>query len=521
MNKSPAFKPYNQGQITFLPPSLEELIPKDHIARVVNDIVDRISTKMLIEKYEGGGTSSYHPVMMLKVIIYAYTQKIFTCRIIAKNCRENVMFMWLAAMNQPDYHTINRFRSERMKDIIFEIFAEVVELLHEMGYIRLEHYFLDGTKIESSASKYSWVWGKSTKRYKEKLKEKCRELFTHIEDLQEEENQQYDTEDLPELTAGQIINSEAIKKMTERINEKLIEEPKNKELKKVKRTLEKDYLPRMEKYEEQERILEERNSYSKTDHDATFMRMKEDPMKNGQLKPAYNVQIGTENQFILGYSIHQHAVDTSCMKDHIKKTKMHLKKFPNALVADAGYGSEENYGYLQEEKLTSYVKYGTYHIEKTSQWKKDPTKIQNWTYNEKEDFYICSNNRKLIFQKEQSRRSNSGFTSRIRIYISEDCSNCPYRDKCIRSEKADAVKYINVNQNLIRQKINAKTLLDSDEGIKLRKQRCWDVETVFGDIKGNFGMRRFLLKGLKKVEVEWGLISIAHNMRKVSLIGAR
>jgi len=216
MDKKPAFKPYNQGQITFLPPSLEELIPENHIVRVVDSAIENIDTKPLYEKYEGVGASSYNPLMMLKIIIYAYTQKIFSCRNIAKNCRENIMFMWLSGMNMPDYKTIDRFRIERMKDIIPDIFSEVIALLHSKGYMKLDNYFPDGAKIESG------------KGFDERLKEKCEELLETIDEIELQDTREYGEEDLPELNAGRDINSQSIKETTDKINEKLNQRPEDK-----------------------------------------------------------------------------------------------------------------------------------------------------------------------------------------------------------------------------------------------------------------------------------------------------
>lgn len=518
--KRPAFKPYEQGQVTFLPYSLEDLVPEGHVVRVVNDIIDKIDSRPLFEQYEGGGASSFNPVMMLKVIIYAYTQKIYSCRSIAKNCRENVMFMWLSGMNTPDYKTINRFRSERMKPVILDVFSSVVAVLHSGGQIQLEHYFLDGTKIESSAGKYSWVWGKNTKRFKEKLREKCQELFDQIDDLEETEDTSYGDGDLPELRAAKEIDSSAIEAVSEKINRKLESTPHDRKLKKAKKLIEKDYLPRMKKYEEQERILKNRRSYSKMDHDATFMRMKEDHMRNGQLKPGYNVQIGTENQYIIGYSIHQRPGDTSCLKEHLEKAKEIIGRLPENIVADAGYGSEENYEYLESENLTSYVKYNTFHKESSRKWKKDVLRIQNWSYDESEDFYTCGYGRPLMFLYERQQKSDNGYVSTIRVYESHDCSECPYRDKCVKSGKPDAKRRIYINRRLNELKAQARENLTSGKGIELRKRRCTEVETAFGDIKGNLGVRRFALKGIEKTTIEWGLISLAHNMRKLALKSA-
>jgi transposase len=516
IKKKPAFKTYEQNQLRLLPANLEELIPQHHLVRVVNQAIDKMNTKPLFDKYEGGGSSSYHPVMMLKVVIYAYADKIYSCRKIAKACRENIMFMWLTSNQTPDFMTINRFRSERMKDVILDVFTEVVDLLMKEKYIKFENYFLDGTKIEANANKYSWVWGKSTKRYKEKLKEKCRELFVSIDIMNQEENAEYQDKDLEEMGQSQEINSESIKKAVIEIDRRLDKTPKNKELTKAKKTVEQDYLPRMEKYEEQEKILNERRSYSKTDYDATFMRMKEDHMKNGQLKPGYNVQMGTENQFIIGFSIHQRPGDTSCMKEHLDTVKEMLGKIPQNIVADAGYGSEENYEYLESNQLTGYVKYNTFHKESSKKWKNDITKVQNWQYDEQQDRYICGLGRPLVFMWEQNQKSENGYKSRVRIYECLNCAGCPYRDLCVKSKDRFANRRIYINPRLNELKEQARNNLCSEIGLKMRSLRPIEVESAFGDIKGNFGVRRFLLKGLEKVKLEWGLHSIAHNMRKMA-----
>ena len=306
------FKEYDQRQLS-LPIDLESIIPANHMVRVINSAIDQMNLKPLLDKYPGGGRASFHPVMMTKLIVYAYADKIYSSRRMEKAARENIMYMWLCGGNTPDFKTINSFRGERMKDVILDIFSEVVELLIKQDYIKLENYFLDGTKIEANANKYSWVWGKSTKRYKEKLREKCKELFAMAELINDEETDEYGDRILEELGEGKPIEV-----AVQRIDEIQAANPDYKKLKKAKKLIEKDYLPRMKKYEKEEELLAERNSYSKTDTDATFMRMKEDHMQNGQLKPGYNVQIGTENQFVVGYSIHQSAGDTSCMKDHLE-----------------------------------------------------------------------------------------------------------------------------------------------------------------------------------------------------------
>lgn len=509
----PAFKPYHRQQRKLFVES-EEAIPDNHIVRVVDSAVDALKVEPLLAKYHLDGRASYHPVMMLKLLIYAYTQKIYSCRKIAKLARENLMAIWLCDNNKPDFKTINTFRSEKMKSVMLEVFAEVVDLLEQKGYIKLETYFLDGTKIAADANPYSWVWGKSTRRYKEALRKKCTILFREIDREEEREDVFYAGKDLPEMGEGAHIDSEAIREMAARIDALLAESPKDRKLKKASRLICKDYLPRMEKYEHQEEVLEERNSYSKSDTDATFMRMKEDHMRNGQLKPAYNVQIGTENQFIVGYSVHRRPGDTGCLIDHLDTAKRQMKgRLPSTLVADAGYGSEENYSHLAGLNISACVKYNLYHKEQSRKWREDPTRVQNWSYDASANTYTCGGGKTLIHIYDRKSRSKSGFESLVSVYECVGCVGCPHKESCTKRE-GNRRLYVNHRNNAFRA--NARKILDSPEGERLRKRRSVEVESVFGNIKSNYGVNRFSLRGLDKVTMEWGLHSIAHNMRKMA-----
>ena len=521
MKKKVSFKPYDQHQMSLLPIDLETLIPPSHMVRVIDRAIEKMDTTVLKSRYEGGGAPAYNPIMMLKIIVYAYADKIYSSRRIAKATRENIHFMWLTANTQVDFMTINRFRSERLKGIIEDIFTEVVKLLLDEGYISFENYFLDGTKVEANANKYSWVWGKNTHRYMKNLREKVIKHLEEIDIIEADENREFESHDLPEIGDGKGINSEAIEKFAEKIDERLSENPDNKPLKKAKKAIETDYLPRMKKYENQMELLEERRSYSKTDTDATFMRMKDDHMKNGQLKPGYNVQIGVEEQFITGYSIHQNPSDSTTLSKHIDKLKSQMDgNKPKNIIADAGYGSEENYELLESEDITAYIKYNTFHKENSIKWKKDPTRIQNFTYDEKSDTYYCPMGRPLIFLNERKSKSDNGYESTSRVYECLNCSGCEFRDNCVKSDEPFANRRININRRLNELRSQARKLLESDMGIKMRAKRPVEVESVFGDIKGNYGARRFLLRGLEKVNIEWGLYSIAHNMRKLAVVMA-
>ena len=511
------FTQYTMDQL-FLPMDLEEDIPQNHVVRVINDAVNRIDDKIFEAAYPGGGRHSYHPKLMTKIIIYAYSQRIYSSRQIAKAVRENIPFMWLAARQRPDFRTINRFRSERMKDVLEKVFAAVLELLAEEGYVKLEHYFVDGTKIEANANRYTFVWGKAVAKQQVKLEEKVKALFAEIEEQELLEEAAHAGEDLVELGESSKLTSAKLEKAVARLEEKLKDEPKNKPVKKVVRLLRKDLLPRKHKYEAQQKLLGDRNSYSKTDTDATFMRMKEDHMRNGQLKPGYNVQVGTENQFIVGYSLHQRPTDTRCLIPHLEKVKETLGKLPKTIIADAGYGSEENYARLEQEDCKALVKYNTFHKESSKKWKQDISKIDNWAYHQETDTWVCPNGRTLHFLRERLKKNESGYELQVRHYRSANCEGCPFKEMC---SKASGNREIEVSMAFLRYKAEARKQLRSEEGRELSVRRMTEVESVFGQMKNNRGFRRFLLRGLPKVSLEVGWLSLAHNLLKRSTLSQK
>ena len=249
------FKDYNMDQLQ-LPLSFEDFIPENHLERLVNTIVDSLDLSPLYDRYTQGGCPAYHPRMMLKVMIYSYSQKTYSSRMIAKALRENINFMWIAGGNKPDFRTINRFRLQ-MKDIIEDIFYEVVKLLIDKKYIKLQNYFLDGTKIEANANKYSFVWNKSVRNYDRKLDEKIKAHLREIDQIVAEENRIYLEEDLEEKGEHTRITAEQVAAVVESIDKKLEREPENKPLKKKAREFKKDILPRKQKYENPWKHLKE------------------------------------------------------------------------------------------------------------------------------------------------------------------------------------------------------------------------------------------------------------------------
>jgi transposase len=510
-NGKVTFKQYNMKQASLLPASLEELIPEDHLVRVVNRMVDSIDIRPVLLKYKGGGTSSYHPRMMLKVLVYAYTEKTYSSRRIAKGLRENVNFMWISGGNKPDFRTINMFRGETMKEAVREVFASVLELLVEGGYVKMENYFVDGTKVEANANPHKVIWGKKTEKYKSRLRQQIRDMLDEIEKVNQAEEEAYGDDDLEELGGKGGVDAEKLRQKIEELNERLRQQPEDRQLKKVVKTL--------EKYEEQEKILDGRSSYAKTDPDASCFRMKEDRAAEKPLpRPAYNVQIGTEGQFIVGYSIHQRAGDPDCFIPHMEQQKLPDGiKIQNAST-DAAYGSEENYAYLEKQQIGNYLKYNTFYREthpprKPELIQKASFRVENLPYDPDKDEFTCPANQPLTYRETRPYRTENGYRTERRFYECSECAACPLKAQCT---KAKGHRRIQVSFRLREYRRQAKANLLSEKGLALRKQRGADVETAFGDIKHNMGMRRFMLRGLKKVEIEWGILSIAHNMRKLA-----
>ena len=283
-NSKVVFKDYTPNQILLLPPSLEEMIEANHPVRVVNQVIDSLDLEIIFNKYKGGGCSSYHPRLLLKALVYGYLTNHYSSRKIEQALKQNIYFMWLSGMTYPDHNTINRFRSDRLNGVLKKVFSQVVLLLVENGVITLKEAYLDGTKIEANANRYTFVWGRSIIKSKERIKKQLDELWAYAESVAKEEMENNEPEYFEK------IDQESIKKTISTINDALKDKPVNKKIRQKLDYASKKWPDNLKKYEQQEKTLGKRNSYSKTDPDATFMRMKEDHMLNGQLKPGYNWQ---------------------------------------------------------------------------------------------------------------------------------------------------------------------------------------------------------------------------------------
>ena len=500
-----AIKSDNRKQNLLLPPSLDELVPENHMVRVVDAVIDRLDISDILSTYRGGGNSAFNPKMMLKVLVFAYLSNVYSSRRIEELLKRDIYFMWLAGMKRPDFRTINYYRGKRLKVGFDTVFTQVVRLLHEEGFVSLKVQYIDGTKIESVANKYTFVWRGSVEKYDARLKAKTEALLRQIEQNHAIENQ--------ENPAPEELTAEEVAERVERIREKVDADNLSKEERKALKQIETDAVPRMNRYKEQLETMGPRNSYSKTDPDATFMRMKEDAMLNGQLKPGYNVQISTENQFITNFGIYQRPTDTLTMISYLESFKARYGMQSEEIVADSGYGSEENYEYMFSNGMTPYVKYNMFHVEQRRGYRNNPFRVSNLFYNPDDDFYVCPMGQKLKFIRQEKRYTASGYQQTVSVYRASRCEGCPLRGQCHKSKRD---RQIEVNHTLDNYKARARELLTSEQGIKHRSNRPIEPEAVFGQIKECGRFRRLRLKGLTGAKIDFGLKALAHNLRKLA-----
>jgi transposase len=508
------FKAYDQDQGFLLPPYLDDLIPEKHLVRVINRVMNSIRVEDLYHQFSDLGSSAYHPLAMLKSIVYGYCQKIYSTRRIAQAMRQDVTFMWLSGMQTPGFRTVGRFRSEYLKDMMEEVFTDVLDLLHEEGYVKFEEYFVDGTMIEADANKYSHVWLKNTGRYKKAVRERVHGLLDEIERINKEEDSRYGDQDLEEIGQTSTLTSEKIKELSDRINKKLQEkrdQKRNQADRKVQSCLGKlaKESENLAKYEEQERIADGRKSFSKTDEDATFNRM-----KDTSLKPSYNWQVSSENQFVTNFSAAQNAADSTNFPDHLQKIIDRGDQYcPDNYVGDMGYGTEENFSILKSLEIKSFMKFPGFFQESTPEYKNNPFVRQHMEYDPVGDYFTCPQGKKILFTEEREKQNVRGYTSLVRTYVCEDCTGCPCREKCTRSK--DRNRVIDVNPKLDAYRAETRENLNSEQGISLRKRRGTEIETFFGDLKHNQGYRRVRLRSLPKANLELAWLCIGYNLRKL------
>lgn len=501
-----------------IPMNLNIIIPENDSVRLLSQFVEEMDLTCLYETYSILKENQVTPRQMLKIILYAYLDGRFSSREIERACHRDINFMYLLEGKPvPDHATIARFRSLHFASCAKQLLVQCSELLYELGEISGENIFIDGTKIEANANKYTFVWKRAVSKTQEKLGQKAALLVSEC----------VETYALKPVWGGRVKI-----KTLKRLRKQLYAIKEQEEIKfvygtgKRKALLQKhieqleSYLEKLKEYNQKIHICGTRNSYSKTDLDATFMRMKEDHMKNGQLKPAYNLQHGVDAEYVVWLEIFPNSTDTPTAISFLKEMKENLSFKYRNIVLDSGYESEENYTYIEDNDQIGFIKPTNYEISKTRKYQKDISNRANMVYDSERDCYYCSQGHPLFAMATKQRKTASGYISTKTVYKCADCTGCPVKDKCIKGNHFktpvdERFKSLEVSRKFERQRAECLQRISSKQGILLRINRSIQAEGSFADLKWDRGFRRFLCRGNANVYAECVLLAISHNIEKL------
>lgn len=507
---------YNINQTT-LSIALDYCPEENHPARYINQLVENLKLKYT---YQFGRPREYNLGAMLKLVLLAYSYGIFSSRKIERFARENKPAGWLVADQIPSYRTICRFRvSDELAHMTEESLSNLTQYLYKNGLID-DVSFIDGTKILADANKYSFVWKKNTIRFDQMNRQKLVALLGELHEAKVIGEVPSESDLTPELLDIMISKVEDHLVMLDQqvsATPKLSPNPA-KQHRRTEKSQKRKLIERRNKmceHQNQNSIYGKRNSYSKTDHDATFMRVKEDPMLNGQLKPAYNLQIATSNQFITGYKIFQNPTDTRTLQAFTSHLKKH-HALGTTIVADAGYGSESNYRYLEDEleEHVAIIPYGTMLKENSRKWKSDDRKVMNWDYQDKDDYFVDPHGVRFNFKTYRKRTDKYGFTRDFKEYIAEKYDENHRLITAALTPKG-YLRRISVNESWEYFKSKQRDLLSAPKTGQIYAKRKIDVEPIFGKMKASLGFKKFSVRGLDKVTKESGIVMVALNIMKL------
>ena len=498
-----------------LPLEIEKIIDISDPVYSFNEIMNRIDLKKHLALKESGiGRPRCDSVKMLKIILFSFMENGYlSLRDIEKACKTDIRYMWLLdGMKVPTHVTFGNFIKNDLPETVEEIFREVNCAIFDSEHVDTDHAYIDGTKIEANANKYSWVWKSSCTRNRDKVFVKVTELIERInvEDLMYlgvklEARTEYAIEYMDQMLESYRLAMDLDESAFVRGkgHHKSPSQRKYQELK--------GYRDRLKNYARHIEICgEDRNSYSKTDHGATFMRVKRDYMGNDQLLPAYNMQAVICDEYIAAIDAKQYASDMDCFVPLMEKFRGMYGHYPKYPVADAGYGSYNNYLYCQEHGMEKYMKFTMYDKESGDpKYREDPFRAVNFRQGE-DGNPVCPNGKRFLFRYHQHVRGNK-YGRTEEIYECESCEGCPLKARCTRRE---GNRTIRINRELTKIHKEVLENLDSVQGALLRMNRSIQAEGTYGSMKWNRSYKRAFRRGLKDVILEFTLIAIGFNLWK-------
>ena len=500
-----------------IPMNIEIRIPKDDCVRLIGQFVEEMDLTALYGTYERLPAENHaSPAIMLKLLLYAYHEGIGTSsRTIEKNCRRDINYMYLLEGKPvPDHATIARFRSRHFGPCAQSLLAQMTGLLHRLGQITETEAFLDGTKIEANANRYTFVWKKAVTKRQTRYLQKTALLVGDIigrYGLRPLWHKQVKKKDVKKILK-QLQNKAKEESLTFVSGKGCRKTQMQKDIEDLKACLEK-----LKGYEKSLHICGARNSYSKTDPDATFMHMKDDHMMNGQLKPGYNLQHIVNSGYIAMVGIFPNPGDVLTMKPFMEQIEQSLPVRFERLVADAGYESEENLKYLEEKGIRAFIKPGDYEQRGTKKFAARIGQKENMIYDPDEDCYLCRNGKKVRRAYEREKKTASGYVRVETHYHCDECDGCPYRERCMPGKNwkkpvQERFKNLTVSKEFERLRAGVYVRIDSEEGKLLRMNRSIQAEGSFADIKGDSLFTRYLCRGAENVFAESVLYAMAHNL---------
>ncbi len=482
------FKSYIQDQDFLLPPSFSSFLGEWHEAVVLSEIIDSLDMSIILSSYknEFKWTSAYHPVMLIKVLFYGYMNATFSSRRLASKLTSDLAYMFLSGNGQPDFRTINRFRKEKW-EYLTPLFVQIVTRAQELGLISFGVVSIDGTKIYADASKYKNMDMETLEKKMKKLLEEAKK----IDDLEDAE--------LGEDNDGSGIPDE-LKTKEWREKKRQDIEKKKWEIEAKKQFVSEEIQKHKENWISMKRI-------NKTDTDSRMMQMKRKDYWNG-----YNPQIATENQIILASTVPNSAGDIQELIPVLKRIQeLHIQQ-PKQILADKGYASESNYEYLKQNWIDGYIPHPKLQGKLSGN-------LEDWKYDIKKDEYTDPDDNIYTFKQY------SGCKTLLKVWETrkrwrptkstiQDTNN--FRTKVYHSKMSDwKKKTLKISQNWIDHCKQQDQKLATPEWKALYQKRCHDVEPVFGNIKRNLKFERFSLRWFHWVSIEWSLITIAHNLKKI------
>ena len=458
------------------------------------------------------GRLRYNPVNMLKTVLFGFmTSGYCSLRELEDNCKVNIRFMYLMDHQTPSYRTFGYFINEILQDKIENIFNDINHAIFNDEHVDLQHLYIDGSKFEANANKYTWVWKKATEKFRYKLYEK---ITAEIEEINAEiawsgvqitTNPEYVPDYLNEIVEQLVLLWE--------LDTSTFVYGSGKRKSKEQRHYEHltTFCQKLQEYMQKIEICgPNRNSCSKTDNSATFMRIKTDYMGNDQLLPAYNVQIGVADEYIAVVDVNHYRSDMDCfvpLMEHFKQTYGFYPKYP---VADAGYGSYNNYIFCEQNGIEKYMKFPMFKKEtKDQKYHEDPFRAVNFRIDE-QGVMRCPNDKAFHFLYRKNVRGNQ-YGRKEELYECEDCSGCPYAEKC---KKTDKNRTVRINQELTSMHQEVIENLESIHGALLRMNRSIQAEGTFGIMKNDRWYKRIVRRGIHSVKLEVLLVAIGHNLYK-------